>query len=384
MHATSMTIRTIESANDFAALVHDWENLQKDAAVTSVFESFDWQHLWWTHYGKGAPLKLLVATSGGSVVGILPLWIHTIEMLRWPVRVLRFVGSGGDTFPDDLGPILAKGRESEVARALAEAVVRLQGWDVLLLQDMNPQNAFTPIMESVAKNAWMYCDTGRSERIAFMELPPTWDGWLGSLHRDKRYKIKNIRKKCNAAHPTRFFAWDDPATLDQGVDRLIALHHKRWEQAGQSHAFSSPEYKDFHRAVMKATMARDRLRLYCLELGGEIRAMYYFYKFRDRVYLMQSGFDPDFGAVKPGQVLLGHIIESAIGEGHKILDFLRGDHRYKDELATGERETVYLTAFRLRPGALVYRARRTILPRLKAELLKAWKRVRPDPPKAAE
>jgi CelD/BcsL family acetyltransferase involved in cellulose biosynthesis len=380
MHATSMSIRSIESAADFAALVHDWENLQKDAAVTSVFESFDWQHLWWQHYGKRAPLRLLVASAGGMVVGILPLWIQTMDMLRYPVRVLRFVGSGGDTFPDDLGPILAKGRESEVARALAEAVVRLRGWDVLLLQDMNPDNAFTQAMESVAREAWMLCDTGRSERIAFMELPATWDAWLGSLHRDKRYKIKNIRKKCNAAHPTRFFAWDDPATLDRGIDRLIALHNKRWEKAGQQHAFSTAEYRDFHRAVMKACMARDRLRLYSLELAGEIRAMYYFYKFRDRVYLMQSGFDPDFGNVKPGQVLLGHIIEHAIGEGHKVLDFLRGDHRYKDELATGERETVYLTAFRLRPGALVYRARRNLLPKLKAQLLQAWKRMRPPPP----
>jgi hypothetical protein len=81
---------------------------------------------------------------------------------------------------------------------------------------------------------------------------------------------------------------------------------------------------------------------------------------------MQSGFDPDFSDVKPGQVLLGHIIENAISEGTKILDFLRGDHRYKDELATGERETVYVTAYRPRPGSLVYVMRRMILPRIKA------------------
>jgi CelD/BcsL family acetyltransferase involved in cellulose biosynthesis len=215
--------------------------------------------------------------------------------------------------------------------------------------------------------------TGRSERIAFLELPATWDGWLGSLHRDKRYRIKNIRKK---AQPATFSVWKDAATLDQGIDRLIWLHNKRWESAGERHAFSTENYKNFHRALMHALFARDQLRLYCLELKGQIAAMYYFYKFRDAVYLMQSGFDPDFGDVKPGQVLLGHIIENAISEGVKVLDFLRGDHRYKDELATGERETVFVTAFRPRPGSLVYATRRLVLPRLKALALQQLQKMR--------
>jgi CelD/BcsL family acetyltransferase involved in cellulose biosynthesis len=104
--------------------------------------------------------------------------------------------------------------------------------------------------------------------------------------------------------------------------------------------------------------------------------MFYFYKFRDRVFLMQGGFDPDYSRLKPGQVLLGHIIETAIGEGHCVLDFLRGDHRYKDELATGARETVYVTAFRARAGALVYGTRRLALPALRAVLRKTLGRVR--------
>jgi CelD/BcsL family acetyltransferase involved in cellulose biosynthesis len=240
-----------------------------------------------------------------------------------------------------------------------------------LLHDLDPSLAFYPAITEAAHKAFMLPSSGRSERIAYLSLPATWDAWLGSLHRDKRYRIKNIRKK---AQPARFFVWTDAATLDQGIDRLIWLHNKRWEQAGQQHAFSTDDYKNFHRALMHALHARDQLRLYALELQGQIAAMYYFYKFRDGVYLMQSGFDPDFGDVKPGQVLLGHIVENAISEGNKVLDFLRGDHRYKDELATGERETVYVTAFRPRPGSLVYLMRRMILPRLKAYVMQRLKK----------
>ncbi len=375
-------VRVVESAAELSLLADEWELLQKDSAVTSVFATFDWLYLWWKTYHRGRPLRLLLARDGDALVGILPLYVDTVSMLRFPVRLLRFVGTGGDTSPDDLGPVLARGREREVAQALADATMRMPGWDVLKLTDMDPGCAFTTVMAATANNSWLGCLTGRSELIAHLALPATFDAWLQSLHRDRRYRVRNVRKKLNAAHPARFFVWQDAATLDQGVDRLIHLHRKRWEKLGQSHAFSTPEYVDFHRAVMHACMVRDRLRLYCLEMDGQIVAMSYFYKFRDTVYLMQSGFDPDYSDLKPGQVLLGYVVESAIGEGHKVLDFLRGDHRYKDELATGERETVYLTAFRASPGALVYNARKRLLPALKAEVLEAIERLRPAPPKA--
>lgn len=377
---SGIRVRVVDSEAELASLAGDWERLHDSAAVTSVFASFDWQSLWWQTYGKSQPLRVLVATDprdGGAVVGILPLYVQTVRTMRYPVRLLRFVGSGGDTYPDDLGSILAPRREDEVARALAAAVLDLPGWDVLMLTDMQPDSALPAAMRAAAAAARLAHRTGRSERIAFLELPKSWDAWLASLHRDRRYRIRSVRKKLQAAHPdARFFVWSDPTTLDDGIDRLVYLHRKRWERAGSSGSFATREYVDFHRAVMKACQKKGRLRLYCLEIAGEVVAAYYFYRFRGRVYLMQSGFDPDRADLKPGQVLLGHVVEHAISEGHSVLDFLRGDHRYKDEVATGERETVYLTAFRQRPGAWVYRTRRFYLPALKRAVRDAVERGR--------
>lgn len=372
-------VRVVDTEAGLAALERDWEELQASAKVTSVFETFDWQSLWWRFYGEPGRLRVLVAREGVVVVGVLPLWVQTVRTMRYPVRLLRFVGSGGDTYPDDLGPILGAGREEETARALARAVMDLPGWDVLSLTDMQPESAFPAAMHAAIDGGGLARRAGRSERIALLKLPVTWDAWLASMHRDKRYRVKNIRKKLLAAHPdARFFVWTDAETLDRGVDRLVRLHRKRWSRTeGGSNSFATPEYVGFHRAVMKALHGKDRLRLYAIEAGGEIIAMSYFYRFRRRVYLMQSGFDPDRSDVKPGQVLLGHVVEHAIGEKNEVLDFLRGDHRYKDELATGERETVYLTAFRQRPGAWVYRTRRLVLPGLKARLKELRARVRP-------
>jgi CelD/BcsL family acetyltransferase involved in cellulose biosynthesis len=88
---------------------------------------------------------------------------------------------------------------------------------------------------------------------------------------------------------------------------------------------------------------------------------------------MQTGFDPDHS--EAGQVLLTYMVESAIGEGHGVLDFLRGEHAYKEQFTSSKRETVLRTVLRSNPGAWVYRVRRLYLPKVKARVMRAVKNL---------
>src|SRR5436305_899759 len=242
-HASGdIAVQFLTSAEEFARLAPDWNRIHGAAAAASVFNSWVWQYQWWQVYGGGQPLRILVALEHGETLGILALYIQTIQVLGVPVRLLRFVGTGADTHPDDVGPVLAH------------------------------------------------------------------------------------------------------------------------EAGGGSESFATPQYIDFHRSIMKATLPRGWLRLYCLELDDELSAITYCYRFRNRVYLMQAGFDPARARLNPGRVLLGYALEHAIGEGNEVFDFLRGEHRYKDQLATGHRNTMSVRVFRTSPGAFAYRLRRIWLP----------------------
>src|SRR5262249_5644806 len=189
---SGVRIQVIESAPQMAALEEDLDRLHAGATATSVFMSFSWQALWWRTYGAGRSLKLLVARADGAVVGVLPLYLETVAILRFPVRQLRLLGTGGDTSPDDLGPVFARGREVEVARALAEAVIALRGWDVILLTDLLADGPFPQTMEAALRARRIEHQSGRSERIVYMDLPATWDAYLGSLSRDRRYRVRKI------------------------------------------------------------------------------------------------------------------------------------------------------------------------------------------------
>ena len=368
--AGELAIQFLTSSQDFARLAPEWTRLHASARAAGVFNSWLFQYQWWQIYGGKQPLRILVALERGETVGILALYIQRVVMLGVPVRVLRFVGTGADTHPDDLGPMLAPGRESAAALKLARAALRLSGFDVAVLSDIDPESVFALAVERAANETGRPLLTEASERIAYIDLPASWGAYLQSLKSDRRTRLKSARRKAQSAHAARFFVWDDRANLDRAIDRLADLHRNRWAEAGGTQSFATPEYLEFHRQAMKSAFARGWLRLYCLELDGEIAAITYCYRFRNRVYLMQAGFDPRLAKSNPGKVLLGYALEHAIGEGNQLFDFLKGEHRYKDQLATGYRSTRGVRVFRNTPAAIAYRLRRVWLPQWKARLLR--------------
>ncbi len=366
--AAGISVQAVESAGDFAALAPERNRLHDAAEVASVFNSWSWQYQWWRAYGRGRKLVILVASQAGAIIGILPLHLHTSFTLGAKVGILGFVGSGGDTHPDDLGPVLARGRESAAAFALAQAALQRPEFDVLLLNDMDSKSAFPAAMERAARVAEMPCTKQPAQRIAFVDLPRDWPAFIGSLSAQRRQHLRRMRRKLAAAHPSRFFVWKDAAQLDCAADRLAELHRERWQRAGGSESFATAQYMGFHRAIINAFFHRGWLRLYCLKVDGDVAAMTYSYRFRNRVYLVQAGFDPRYSKEGIGSVLLGYALEHAIAEGNEVFDFLRGEHSYKDQLASGCRETVSVTVLRKGFAALAYRLQAVLLPAWKASV----------------
>jgi CelD/BcsL family acetyltransferase involved in cellulose biosynthesis len=366
--APAVSVELASSDDEFAALAPAWNRLHDEAEAASVFNSWAWLYEWWRTYGAGRHLRLLVARQGGTIVGVLPLYLGQARTLGLPVRLLRPVGIGADTHPDDLSPVLARGCASEAALALARAALGLAGADAWLFSEIDPRSAFPAALEAAARELGRPLVPGASTRIAYLDLPDTWDRFLGTLGRDRRWQLRRSRRRLAEEHGARFFVWDDPTTLDGAIERLATLHRMRWDMAGARHSFATAAYIDFHRSIVKSFFRRRWLRLYCLEVDGEIGAMIYCYRFRRKVFLMQAGFDPRHRRLGIGKALLGYALEHAIAEGNEAFDFLRGEHRYKQELATGYRQTLCAYAFRSTPAAFVYRLRRAWLPAVKARL----------------
>lgn len=368
----ALTIEFVRTTDRFADLGREWNALHEIAIGASVFNAWFLLFEWWRAYGEGRSLCIVVARSGGKLCGILPLYVEQQRALHIPVRVARLLGAGADTYPDDLGPLVHPG-EGGVLERLVEAALEETRCDVALLEDLDGRIALPSLMtDAFERQAWSaFCDPAQA--IAYIELPVGWDAFLRSASAKQRTQIRYLRNRTSRLG-ARFLVWDDAAGLDAAFERLATLHRKRWQAAErESTSFRSTPYLAFHRSAMKSALPRGMLRLYALEIGGELVAMLYAYRFRRTIFVMQAGFDPAWAKERVGQVLLSHALEHAIAEGNEIFDFLRGEHMYKDRLATGYRKTLTITALRRSVGAYAWKCAHRTLPSLK----RLAKRARP-------
>jgi CelD/BcsL family acetyltransferase involved in cellulose biosynthesis len=362
-----MQIEIITDRAGFEALREPWAQLQERVTATSVFMTWEWQFLWWKHYGDGQALRLVVVRHAGVVTGILPLYLQNRRVLRLvPVKILRNVGTGGDTAPDYLDPLIDPAHAEEIANLLAQQVLgSTLAYDQLKLADFDPASPFAKALRAQLGPKDAARRESVSARISFIPLPASWDAYLETLHRDRRNVVRRFRRKLEALPAARFFTWQDPKTLDSAIDRLIELHLMRWTDRSDSHAFSSQAYIGFHREVMHACLEKGWLRLFCIEAEGQIMAMLYCYRYRDRMYYFQGGFDPGMSKLRPGLVMMGHAIEQAILEGAGVYDMLRGEYDFKTQWAKEKHDTVQIAFSRNTPGGLTWHLRTEVLPALK-------------------
>lgn len=365
----------VTSLEALDALQPAWQRCLERSVSASVFVSFEWQRAWWAHYAAGHPLRVAVASEDGQVTGILPLYVGTAPLVPgFRARVLRLVGSGADTSPDYLGPVLDESHGPATLAALCRAVACSPGWDAMDLTDVAESSPFLAEMERACRDAGIAAARLPGWRISIVRLPPSWDEYLATLSRDRRNSVRRMRRRIEEAGG-RFFTWAGDPSLDVVIDRLVELHHQRWRGRADKYAFSTPEYVGFHRDVMRACAERGRLRLYCLELQGAIAAVYYCYAFNGEVAYFQGGFDPRHEKLRPGYTLMAYALEQAIAEGARVFDMLKGEYAHKAIWTSDSRATESLRAYRTSPRGRLLHFRR--------EQLARWKAGRTTPAAAA-
>jgi CelD/BcsL family acetyltransferase involved in cellulose biosynthesis len=363
-----LNIKVIQTLDEFRGLRDAWTTLLECAVQVSIFNTWEWQFYWWEYYGKDRPLRLVVAADSFGIVGILPLYIETRRIiLPISVRLLRFVGTGGDTSPEYLGPIIRRDGAENIVEQLATFVFEeLAGWDVLYLMDMREDCMFRRAVLS-CRGARNLFDSNEdvSARTSFLSLPANVDDYFNSLNGHRRRILRQHRRRFESIPGARFFVWSDRATLHQAIERMIELHSLRWQNRSDRHAFQSGEYIGFHRDLMSACYDQDWLRLHCLAIDDRVIAMHYCYRFRGCISHFQSGFDPEFQKLGPGVCLMAYAIEQVIKEGNVEYDMLRGDYNYKTQWMKETRETFSFIAYKKNTAGLLIRLADTYGPQLK-------------------
>jgi len=333
---TRMTVRVgqINSEAELFALKDEWNPLLRASRSDTLFLTWEWISTWWQIYGGRSLLYVLVArSSDGRLIGLAPLQrVRRWQFGVWPVRVLQFIGDGGDVTPEYLDFVIERGAERPVGRAFIDYICADPTIQVI---DLRPFSSHSPNFSLTELALCAHPGRLRSSQDSIcttLDLPDSLEEFLAGRSRNYRKKIGEYERRCERDLRIRLRVSTTAEELERDMTALISLHQKRWRR--QSRAFQSVEYVEFHWRMSRLALDRGWMRLFSLETHSTPVALLYCFAYGGRYYFYQAGRDPSFSKHRVGLVLMHKVIQEAIKEGASVFDFLRGNEDYKYRWAT--------------------------------------------------
>jgi CelD/BcsL family acetyltransferase involved in cellulose biosynthesis len=277
---------------------------------------------------------------------------------HWPaigpvrIRLLQFFGAD-PSITEIRGVICCADRQDEVIKALANYLLgRTDRWDVFWWTGIR--------RESAAYNALV--DRGAlivdCELPAYvLRLPETWDKLRANVSSNMR---KNIRKAYEFLERDRysftFRAIARPDAAPAALERFFALHAARAEVADMirhPNKFANPRNRNFFVEYAQRMAECGLLRLFELEIGGNVVASRVAFIFDSELYFYFAGYDPGWRKYSVMTTLMSETIKWAIENGIQLIN-----------LSTGKD----LSKVRWRPAEIVYQNAMQIAPTIRGRL----------------
>jgi CelD/BcsL family acetyltransferase involved in cellulose biosynthesis len=312
----ALAIEEVTASEGLEALAPAWHDLWRRAPAATPFQAPAWLIPWWREVG-GGQLRVLVARQEGDLVGLLPLYLqHESE----GAKLLPL----GIAISDYLDGLFDEGRGVMAAEAMLRHLAGRDDWRRCELHPLRPG---TPLLEARAPPG-IADEVLTFEPCLVVEVPAGARELRDVLPSKIRDNLGNYRRRAERAGRVGFET-ATAATLPEFVEALFRLHDARWQQLGCPGVLADPAIRRFHRAAAPVLLNSGLLRLHALRLDDRIIAVMYALHARARAYCYLCGFDPEFGTLSPGTLILGHSISQAVREGAREVDFLRGQERFK-------------------------------------------------------
>jgi CelD/BcsL family acetyltransferase involved in cellulose biosynthesis len=324
---------------------HEWDSLLSQSASNVVFLTWQWQQSWWRHFGSpaGCQLHLLVLRAElGATVGVAPLFIaraplpaakpYVRGVLRpegegKPVRVVRFVG--GIDIADYLDVIASPAHLETVWAVTLDYLLDIRDeWDAIDFHSLPHFSPSRDILQRLGEERGLRFEVFPEDVCPVLELPSSWETYLMSLRKKERHELRRKVRKLEGRDDVRWYLVPpaDSGALEEKMRVFLTLH----KQSGADKA----KFMDADMEAYFLQMARDLadtgwLDLAILEVAHEPASAYLSFRYNDRLYLYNSGYNPRFASYSAGVALLAYRIHKATLQGLRYFDFLRGDEPYK-------------------------------------------------------
>ncbi len=351
----------VEEHRDLAVLskhAEEWDALAERGR--NLFLTTAWLNSWWRAFGEQGFLLLLFRDADGRLVAG--------ACLRRGRR--RWAGlssaSGEDTNDWDVVAV-----DDEARRQVWRAVGDLGGSGRLQLNGLrdSPSGAgcAREVLQVRGYRVWE-ADRRPSPRL---ELPGSYQDLLAGRSRNLRSQVARRQRALERAGRLDLRVGTTAEDVDRDLPAFLRMEASGWKGQGGTAIVSDARIEQLYRDFARAAADAGYLRLYLLELDGELIAGDLGCVFAGGSWLLKTGYDEKHARLSPGLVLRARALRAAIEEeGCSYYEFLGGAEDYKLRWTSESLPRVALTAYR-GPWRAAYRYRATIRPALSAGVRRA-------------
>lgn len=316
---SSFETQMVSDLAAFGELRAEWDPLVLATARPTPFMLHGWLEPWCALYRPERPIRVVTVRESGRLVGALPVAIKR----RGPIRVGEL--AGGIAFGDAL---VAGAEPAEVVPLLA-AGLRGAPIDAVDFDGLAPQSL-------------LVAHLARAGRVRAAEAIPAPsmampDGWDAKYREATSSKTRNTHrrrwKQMEQSGEVAVMRYTTEAEVMPALEDAFRLHALRWAGRRDVSPFRTPEGQAFNRRALAALARDDHVRIIEVRLGGVPISFHIYLLMGTVMFVYRLAFDPAYAHFSPGLLTTLEAIRQASDEGATRVEFLRGDERYKLELA---------------------------------------------------
>jgi len=311
-------------------LAVEWGTLEASLQPRTPFTSPLWNLLWWKHFrvdGAWVRDELFVHTvrnEFNELIAVAPMML-TSRPAFGPLRVRGLQLLGADENVTELRSVIARSEDlSEVLAALSAYFrATADGWDWLQWGGI-PDNAQSrELLQRAGRIQW-----GRVVPNYYLPLQGSWEEFKSGLSRN----MKEALRKCynslkRAGHEFTFRAVSQPAEVAAALATFFELHAERSRATTlppHANVFARPAARDFLLEYAQRMAERDQLRIFQLEVGGEVVATRVGFVLGQDLYLYYSGYRVTWAQHSVMTTVVAESIKWAIQQGLRGVDLSTG------------------------------------------------------------
>ncbi|MEA2368664.1 MAG: hypothetical protein QOH38_1382 [Thermoleophilaceae bacterium] len=311
----------------------DWDTLA-DRVGAPPFLRPGWFAAWHRAYGDGR-LQVLRVRDGDRLLGVLPIEFRDGATL-----------SPTNTHTPLFGPV-ADGPEAERAlatRLLTESRGRIE------FAYVDPATSFPETLAATLRSA------KRSERRSVLTEgvthPPYvatasgWDAYLAERPRKFVKELRRLRRRLEEHGTLELAVHSSIHGLEDALAEFVALESSGWKASEGTAIGSRGASRRFYSEIAHWAARRGWLRLIFLRLDGRPVAAEFDLECAGALYSLKAGFDTEYRAFGPGQLLTHDCLKIAFDGGLSSYEFLGTDEPYKMTWTDTTRERVRVRSFR--------------------------------------